>query len=112
MSVTCEHRGPAWPLPCLAKEARYGVSHLIQPVTFVEYRGFGSEFPGLAKAARLFDSVQGRLQGTPAHGRWKTRFSSFRQKLVKTLEAGIFDQVVDSVGEIKLANVALLPYAA
>jgi hypothetical protein len=40
------------------------------------------------------------------------RFFPFWENLVKPLEARFFNQVVDSVGEIKLANVAVLPFAA
>jgi hypothetical protein len=41
----------------------------------------------------------------------KTPFSPIRQNLVKPLRRQFLDYVVDSLGEINVANVALLPFA-
>jgi hypothetical protein len=57
-----------------------------------------------------FDSAQGRLWDTPVRA-GKARVLLFQQNLVKTLEARFFDQLADSMGEIKLDNMSQLPYA-
>jgi hypothetical protein len=42
----------------------------------------------------------------------ETSFPRFHQNLIKPLRQRFLDYVIDSAGEINVANVALLPFAA
>jgi hypothetical protein len=49
--------------------------------------------------------------GHPLRLGFRHAFSRFEKNLVKPLEGRFLGQLADSIAEIKLANVAVLPYA-
>ena len=70
-------------------------------------RGWRDRFPQLFIGGVLVYRVSNF--SIPPWG--KTAFSVFPQNLVKPLRRGFLEYVVDSVGGINVANVAVLPFA-